>query len=52
MSSILRKIERNIMKKYEKSNQIKNEWEKYQVFKYGLGQHELIKKANKKKKKK
>lgn len=50
MSSFERKLERNLLKKQQGNNKIKSEWEKFQIYKLGLAQYDIMKKKNKKKK--
>ena len=50
MSNFARKLERNLLKNQQGNNRIKEEWEKFQIYKIGLGQYEINKKKRKKKK--
>lgn len=49
--SIVRKISRNVLKKDQGNNKIKEEWKKFMAFKYSPGELTLIRKRNKKKNK-
>ena len=44
-----RTVDRNGLKAAMKSNRIKQEWNRFQIEKYGLGNYEDMQKANKKK---
>lgn len=43
-----RKIERNIMKNWQKNNKISEEWKRFQIERYGLANYEEIQRANRK----
>ena len=45
-----RTVERNTMKNWIKSNKIKEEWNRFQIEKYGLGNYEDMQRKNRRKK--
>lgn len=48
---IERKISRNVLKKEQGNNKIKNSWQDFMTFKYSVGELELLRKRNKKRRK-
>ena len=46
-----RKIDRNGLKGWLKTNKISEEWRRFQIEKYGLGVYQDMQRANRKKKK-
>lgn len=50
MSSIIRKIERNALKKEVMSNKIKDNWKEYMQFKYSYGELTDMYRKNRKRK--
>lgn len=50
MSNITRKIERNVLKKEQGNNKIKEEWQKYMNYKYSYGELVELHRKNKKRK--
>lgn len=49
MSSITRKISRNVLKKQQGNNKINQEWQKFMAFKYSTGELEELRRRNKRK---
>ena len=48
---ITRKISRNILKKEQGNNKIRQEWQNFMNFKYSVGELEELRKKNKKRRK-
>lgn len=48
---IERKISRNVLKKQQGNNKIKNSWQDFMTFKYSVGELEELRKKNKKRRK-
>lgn len=50
MSGIVRKISRNVLKKEQGNNKIKESWKDFMNFKYSVGELENLRKLNKRRK--
>lgn len=48
--SLKRKISRNVLKKEQGNNKIKESWENFMNFKYSVGELENLRKLNKRRK--
>lgn len=48
--SLARKISRNVLKKEQGNNKIRQEWQRFMAFKYSQGELEELKKRNKRRK--
>lgn len=49
MSGIIRKISRNVLKKEQGNNKIRQEWQRFMGFKYSEGELQKLRRKNKKK---
>ena len=49
--SLKREISRNVLKKAQGNNNIKDSWQDFMAYKYSVGELELLRKQNKKRRK-
>lgn len=49
MSGIIRKISRNVLKKQQGNNKIRQEWQRFMSFKYSEGELQELRRRNRKK---